>query len=626
MIETERPGEALEAVGGDARQTSYFRFLQADYNHPGYYPLTQRPDAARYRPAATWLGRLILPPPEQRAAVMGALFEVHLAGEGYAHLVGQTVWLRWTDDPLANARFWGVTQGVIFDKNAHADAAKGVVLPERVNNLPLVNPFESLAASLPADEVIVRLHEPVQVEAAGAPAEGGGPEDGRSGAGAGAPPAVLYTPREPVQTTGRYYGLVQFLGPDSPQASEGDRFRVAHYNRESGAFDGPQEVLRLPPLVPDVNGHRRASSLNIERSPANAEGWYVYGAPDGEGTFVVQSLAPRGLLRLRPQQTVVGRAAGKAHLKPKTWKAHSEKGTFTTDLLLPEGSDERTGLEAWREGDAALVVHLWGLIGGRKPEPSAKTPLAWGHTSLGVARVVREPLSGDLVFDIEYQQIYIHNTDGIIAGAQHWTRYSGDRQFGWLGTRPIQDVLIKLDCFTEDYEIGALRRSALTQLAFQLEQMAARYRIADGRGATHLTAANNCSQDSSQALYAAIKAIEDTVTTRADLLEWRRQDAAGGARMERLLALGQDMRKALLPFGSARADWEHGTATLGTSLTTDPLRSVSLAVRSWRTLLPSVAARAIAGVFVDHGASAWVLRTNQVGGEDPDIAPFVPNV
>ena len=60
---------------------------------------------------------------------MGALFEVHLAGEGYDHLVGQTVWLRWTDDPLANTRFWGVTQGVIFDKDAHADAAKGVVLP-----------------------------------------------------------------------------------------------------------------------------------------------------------------------------------------------------------------------------------------------------------------------------------------------------------------------------------------------------------------------------------------------------------------------------------------------------------------------------------------------------------------
>jgi predicted Abi (CAAX) family protease len=34
----------------------------------------------------------------------------------------------------------------------------------------------------------------------------------------------------------------------------------------------------------------------------------------------------------------------------------------------------------------------------------------------------------------------------------------------------------------------------------------------------------------------------------------------------------------------------------------------------------------VAGVFLDHGASAWVLRTTPVGGHDPDIAPFVPNV
>ena len=94
--------------------------------------------------------------------------------------------------------------------------------------------------------------------------------------------------------------------------------------------------------------------------------------------------------------------------------------------------------------------------------------------------------------------------------------------------------------------------------------------------------------------------------------------------MERLLALGRDMRKALLPFGSARADWEHGTATLGTSLTEHPLRNVGLAARSWRTLLPSVAARAVAGVFLDHGASAWVLRTNQVGGTTRTSPPSCP--
>ncbi|HVG97963.1 MAG TPA: hypothetical protein VNK05_13740 [Chloroflexota bacterium] len=603
-------------------QTSYFRFLQAPYNHPQYYPLGQHPDPARYRPAAPWLGRLILPRPEQREAVQGVLFEVHLAAAGYEHLVGQVVPLRWSQMAMHNARFWSGTRQVIFDKGALADAAKGVVLPQRVNNWPFVNPFESLAGSLPADEMIVRLVGPVQVVEGERPAG-----DGAAGAGApapgAAPAAILYTQHEPAQTTGRYYGLVRFLGPVQPG---GDRYRVAHFNRASGAFDGPEEAVALPPVVPDANGHRRSTAEGIEDAPPNADGWYVYGAPDAGGTFVVQALAPRGLLRLHPGETVIGAQAGREYLKPKTWKAHDAKGTYVNTLLLPDGAEAASGLASWQEGDFALVVHLWGLIGGPKPEPSAKTPLAWGHTSFGSARVEREPLSGELVFDIVYQQVYIHNTDGIIAGAQHWTHYTGDRQFGWLGTRPVQDVLIKLDCFTDDFNFGAVRRSALTQLIYELETMTARYRIADGRGGTHLTPANNCSQDSSQALYGAIKRIEQTVTARADILAWREQDAEGAARMDRLLTLGQSLRKALLPLGSARADWDQGTATLGTSLTDRPLRTVALAVRTWRTLLPSVAARAVAGVFLDHGASAWVLRTNQVGGYDPDIAPFVPNV
>jgi len=53
---------------------------------------------------------------------------------------------------------------------------------------------------------------------------------------------------------------------------------------------------------------------------------------------------------------------------------------------------------------------------------------------------------------------------------------------------------------------------------------------------------------------------------------------------------------------------------------------LGLAVRSWRTVLPSVAVRTVVDVFLDHGAAAWVLRTNQLGGDDPTIAPFVPNV
>ena len=611
MVTTERPAAQAREPGGitptNGRQTTYYRFLEAEFNHPRYYPLDQHPDPERFRPAATWLGRLILPSPEQREAVMGVLFEVHLADERYDHLVGQVVWLRWTDEPRTNQRFWSATRQVIFDRAGMKLAAQGIVTPERINNWPLVNPFESLAGSLPADEMIVRLHEPVEVVE---------PPDG-------AGPTILYTPREPAQFTGRYYALVRFLEPAELGT---DRFRVAHYSRESGEFDGAVDEMRLPAVVPDEQAHLRSTSAGIERSPANEDGWYVYGAPDASGTFVVQALAPRGLFRVRPDRSIVGQTEAKDYLKPKAWQEHSEKGTFSTALLLPDGADPKQALDEWREGDAALVVHLWGLIGGAKPELSARTPLAWGHTSFGEAHVMREPLTGDLVFDVEYQQVYIHNSDGIVAGAQHWTHYTGDRQFGWLGTRPVQDILLKLDCFTDDFQFGAVRRSALAELAGTLDAMTARYRIADGRGVTHLTPANNCSQDSSQALYAAIKRIEYTVEGRADIGEWRRQDPEQSARMNRLLALGRDLRRTLLPLGAARGDWDLGAATLGTGLSESPLRTLGLAVRSWRTVLPSVAVRAVAGVFLDHGASAWVLRTNQVGGDDPTIAPFVPNV
>jgi predicted Abi (CAAX) family protease len=207
--------------------------------------------------------------------VRGALFEVHLADARFAHLVGRTVWLRWTETPATHRRFWSVTRQVIFDRTATKAAAAGDVLPERVNNWPDVNPFESLAGSLPADEVIVRLHEPVEVVEAG--------ED------VPASPAVLYTPRVPVQVSGRYHDLVRLLGPEAPPpigdgapaaAGQTDRFRVAHYDPAAGDFAGPEEVVRLPAPVPDQNGQLRSTSRGIERSPANAEGWYVYGAPD----------------------------------------------------------------------------------------------------------------------------------------------------------------------------------------------------------------------------------------------------------------------------------------------------------------------------------------------------------
>jgi predicted Abi (CAAX) family protease len=41
-------------------------------------------------------------------------------------------------------------------------------------------------------------------------------------------------------------------------------------------------------------------------------------------------------------------------------------------------------------------------------------------------------------------------------------------------------------------------------------------------------------------------------------------------------------------------------------------------------MLPRLASDTVVKTFLDHGASVWVLRTNQIGGYDPDIEPIAP--
>ncbi len=585
--------------------SSYHGYWAADFNRPQHYPPTQTLPAGRYQPVGQWMGRLILPAHDQREQVMGTLFEVYHTAPAHKDLVGQIVRLRWRDDLETNARMWGVTQPVFFDDSARKTADGGAVLPERLDQRGHVNPFESLAGSHPHDDLIVRLHEPVAVEFV----------DGEC--------PILYTPRVPVQITGRYYALARFLAPD--QAGS-DLYKIVHFNRQSGAFDGPGEVVRLPRVVPDINNLHPSVNREIERSPVNESGWYLFGAQDHSGVFTVQALAPRALLRRRPDQCLVGQSEAKRYLSPSAWRKSGLKGTVQSTLLCPDGAKAEECLAEWQEGDSLLLVHLYGGIGGPKAERAARGPVYWGHFAFGIAHIVREPLAGELIFDIEYHQVYAHNPDGLTAGTIHWSRYAGDRQYGWLGLRPIQDILIKLDCFTNDFEIGTLRRSALTQMVLALEVMTARYRIADGRGGTRISAANNCAQDSSQALYAAIRAIERFLRLRADVQSWREQLPAESTRIGQLLALGEDLRKMLLPFGAARADWQWGAATLGCSLADSPMQNLGMALRTWRTMLPSIAVRCVAEVFAQHGASMWVLRSHQVGGHDPDIAPRIPNV
>jgi predicted Abi (CAAX) family protease len=251
-------------------------------------------------------------------------------------------------------------------------------------------------------------------------------------------------------------------------------------------------------------------------------------------------------------------------------------------------------------------VHTYGGIGGRNREKAASGPIYFGHFAYGVAEVVHDALGDEPRFDVTYYQVYTQNADGLVAGALDWSRYMGDRQYGWAGVRPTCDAVLRLDAFAHEVSLaGGRRASPLDALVRQLEVMTARYRIGDGTGGTFVGAANNCSQDSNRALFAALSSPEF-------------------ARSDALRALAKDLRRKLQLFGAVRRYWSRNPYNRGTTMEDAPLRNLVAAMGSWRCILPRVAFNTIVATFLRHGAELTVLGTDQIGGMRDDVAPVVP--
>ncbi|PSR14180.1 CAAX protease, partial [filamentous cyanobacterium CCP3] len=437
------------------------------------------------------------------------------------------------------------------------------------------------------------------------------------------PTLTLTIAHEPIQISGPYTALVQFIG-----SADGalERYRVIHYNPATQAFDGLSETVRLPTVVPDDNGVAPFTNAGLERSPQNSTGWYIYGAQSHDGDFVVKALRPRRLFQLQPDRTITSVRQGRQHLRRESWRdLEQKKGTTESVLIDPKVSAEPAAITHWQEGDQALVVHVYGGIGGQKREPAAQGPIYFGHFAYGIATVVREPLADELQFDIHYHQVYTHNRRGLVAGTLDWSLYMGDRQWGFMGTRPVSDILIKLPAYTQPFDFGGSLWSALDDLRLELELMTARYRTGDGTGVTYVGPANNCAQDSNQAMYASAIHIEAAVMAhRAILKAWEAQNPDQARQFQQLLNLRRAIQQRLLPFGSARADWADEQESLGSNLSDFPLKTLGRGLLSWRTMLPRKASDTITQLCLSHGAALWVLRTNQIGGHDPDILPLAP--
>ncbi len=609
---------ALPALG--AATSSYELSLAAPFNRPQFYPLAQNlappPD---YRPTGAWVGRLLLPSAEEFATVQTlspittdwAWLELLHAPAEVELAVGQRVRVEWTDAPELQDYVAAVSTPVLLSAAAQQGRELGNVIPTRLAGRDRVGPLQSLAGARPQDDVIVQLDDVIFA--------------GRDGE-----TAVLQIGREPLLIPERYVGLVKIRRPTEPDiwANPAEHFRVQHYNPASGHFDGREEVVRIPQEPLDRNGRYLSTPHRLDRSPAGSAGWYIYGARDRQGQFVVRALIPRLALQLQPTERRTGFAASHRYLQRDSWQALAERqGTVATALLQPTAN---TPEPTWQEGDRALLLHLFGGIGGERGEPVLLGTVT-GHFSLGQGELVRDPFTGDLQWQLEYWQVYGHNPNGIIAGRTAWSDYLGHLRHGWLGSRPVSDLLVLFAPLNQDYQLGRTTLSPLGAILYQLQVMTARYRTGDGTGFAAVTPATSCVQDSNQALYIAITQLGRQLETAPPLQAWLRTNHRSPEleRFQELTALGQAVLDLLEPRGQVRPDWqanaEYLTGVAGrTGFTTD--RRLANALLSWRSLFPRRAHDELASLLLQRGAALWVIRTNQVGGQDPTLLPVAPTV
>lgn len=580
-------------------------------------PVSTLPSATldSYRPVAPWVGRLILPSQAEAAADEEDWVWIELSHSPDPALTGQTLRLEWGQGADIQAYRDLVSRALTFTETTLESQAKGNIHPERLNGWSRVGPLQTLAGTRPQDDMWVSLSEVTVLPGA----EG------------------LALNAIPVQVPDRFYGLVQVLGPapgtPAPAACPGEPpcpsnfLRVRHYTPDSAGFDGPEDVLHFPQSQPNSGGIFPSTARQLADSPAGAAGWYVYGAPGEEGVFQVSAIAPRRLFQIQPQVTLASPSAALNYIRFGNWRnTPDRKGTIQSVQLATATDPAET---SWQVGDRGLVIHLFGGIGGELAESQPVVGTVTGHFSFGTATVIAEPIAQEPQFAITYDQVYAHNPNGIVSGRTTWAEYMGHLGRGWLGTRPVSDGIIRFPPLTRTYDFGEVSFSPLDTLQRQLAMMMARYRSGDGTGAALVTPSQSCVQDSNQALYETIETIKAQVQNTPSILQWLADHPEDSQTQDfqALVTLGNRLARTLVPLGVVRPDWRANVAVLqGIQAPGDatPQDNLLTQILSWRTIIPRVAYDDIATVFLNQQADLWFLRTNQVGGDDPAIAPLAP--
>ena len=84
---------------------------------------------------------------------------------------------------------------------------------------------------------------------------------------------------------------------------------------------------------------------------------------------------------------------------------------------------------------------------------------------------------------------------------------------------------------------------------------------------------------------------------------WLKAHPDQAAQAKQLEQIGRSLKRDLLPWGTARADWKEHETILGSSLEDSPLKQLAMGLVSWRTMLPRIASDRVVESFLRRGGN-----------------------
>jgi len=526
-------------------------------------------------PSAPWVLRLILPTPEGRTD-SGVRCEILASPD--ASLIGQIGHLslkqaegesRWTDH-LYNIPLSPDGIDVQMDKRAEHGREQGLIQPERLDGLQNVSLLQSLAGARPKDDMIVRLDEVPEIQKTN---EG----------------FKIIISREPIQVAGPARIFVQFQGPVGKIGWSNSIYTagyVRHYDPQARGFRGAIELIRFNLIDSDLDeGNESVGPLyrpiatlrGIGSHPWNEGGFFLYGRRDSDGIFFAEALVPADLYRLPSAQEDLPLLESQLPFRDAIWEDIEDLRATGEMLEIP------FAMPAWNlhQGSEFLLLHTFG---GNSASPRTFGFIA-GHSSWGTARVERNPWTHEALLVPTYEQVYAHNSRGIISGRQDAAEYWGNFQRGNGWSRAGTDIAFPLPILTDPLRIKGQNIVPMDWIRFHLSEMMYRYRTGDGSGVAFVTACSSCAQDSNQAFLTAIEEFIRWHKSQTKDLELSPQDRTQIALLEQLAL---DYRREfgsqhLLPF---LGNEPISTVVRNADSKTEKLRAIYWGLTRYRSLFP----------------------------------------